>query len=175
MSPAYDQPDARERIFVERDAACVNVRLKMIDRNQRLIRRDAERLCRGESDEERPRQSRLVDDRDRVQLVERNFRLTERVGDDGKNRLHVRSGRDFRHDAAVEFMDVDLRREGRAEDASRVVDDGGGGLVAARFDRKYLHCGFSRRLEFKNKSPPRSERDGVVFYSRLTGGVNGRG
>ena len=139
MTPAHDETYARERIFVKRDAARVDVRLKVIDRNERFIRRDAERFRRRKTYKKRPREPWFVHHRDRAKIVKPDLRLVERLRDDGKNRLHMRSRRYFRNDSPVKLMHVDLRRQGRAQNVAVLVDDRRRCFIATRFYRKYFH------------------------------------
>lgn len=135
MTAAHNQADARKQVFVKGDFTRVDMRLQVIDCNERFFFSDAQRLSRRQADEQRPRQAGLVHDRDGVKVVERDLRLFKSFGDDGQNRFQVRSRRNLGHDAPETLMRVDLRRQGRAEYVSISVDDCRRRLVATCFDR----------------------------------------
>ena len=115
MAAADYEPDARKDILVERDFARVNVRLKMIDRDERQIIGDAKRLGRRKTDQQGSGEPRLVNDGDRVEIAGRKIRLFERLGHDRKNRVKMLARRYFRNDAPVKAVRVDLGREQDAQ------------------------------------------------------------
>ena len=94
---------------IQRDA--VQVGLHMIDTDQRLPHRPRERLRSGHTDEERTDESRPMRDGDRVDVSERRVRLAQRAIDDGKDLLDMGARGDLRHDAAVDGVEVKLRRD----------------------------------------------------------------
>ena len=70
-------------------------------------------------------------------VAERDFRFVERLVRDARDRLDVGTSRDLGDDAAVEAVNVDLRRHDVGGDAAAVVvrlDHRCAGLVAGAFD-----------------------------------------
>ena len=86
-----------------------DVPLNMVDRNQRQFQRIGQRLCPAHPRQKRTHQSRSAGDRDRIQILKRTARLGKRAIQQGIQRLHMHSGGDFRHHAAVQRVPVDLR------------------------------------------------------------------
>ena len=90
-------------------------------------------------DQEASGQSRTVGDGDRVQLVQLGAGLLKRPVDHGNDRQEVLPRGDLGDDAAVDRVDLCLRRYDVGEDDAAVLDDGGPRLVAACLDPEYLH------------------------------------
>ena len=67
-------------------------------------------------------------------------RLLERLIGQRGDGLDVLTRRDLRHDAAVERVQVGLRRDGVGENFSSVLDDRDGGFVAGGFKSEDLHA-----------------------------------
>ena len=136
MTAARDQANVRRFEVGKREVVGGDVSLDVIDRNQRLVQRVRERLCERHSYEQRPQKSRTVRHRHAVEFVRPHARIGERFGHDARYRHDVIARRDLGDDAAVAFVDVDLRRDHVGEDLS-AARDRARGLVARRLDREY--------------------------------------
>ena len=49
---------------------------------------------------------------------------------------------EFRHDAAIEAMPVDLRMQDMREQSATLVEDGDGAFITGGFDREHAHFAF---------------------------------
>ena len=74
---ADDQADAGKHVAAARQPAGVDVGLQVIHGQQRQVAGDAQRLGRGQPDQQRPGQARRVGHGDRVEVGERDVRLCE--------------------------------------------------------------------------------------------------
>ena len=117
--------------------------LEVVDRHQRLVVDQRNRLGGGEADDHAADQARAGGGGDAVDLVERLAGLHHRLGDDAIERLDMGARGDLRHHAAERRMLADLRQHDIGQDLARPVaralDHRGGGLVACRLDSEYKH------------------------------------
>ncbi len=81
---------------------------------------------------------------DEIHLAKRDRGFGERLADDGHDGAHMRPRRQLGHDATVRVME-ELRGDDVREERA-VAEDGGGGLIAGRFDAEDGHV--ARCYEF---------------------------
>lgn len=111
------------------------VTFEMVDRDQRPIMRERNRLRRHQADHDAANQSWTRGRRDGVHVVEGMAGTIKGLGDDAVEDDRVSAGGDLGHDAAKgrmlgEIGAHDIRQDG-AGAVSVTPDDGGGGIVAA--------------------------------------------
>ncbi len=124
----------------------------MIDAQQRLIRRQRQALGVIDADQQRTDQTRSARHGDGVKLRRGHAGVVQRLIDDVADRLDVGARGEFREDAAVFGVQVDLRGDDVGDNRLAVDHDGGGGLVAGRFNAE--NCGHVKHLIcFKPTSP----------------------
>ena len=107
---------------------------EMVDRDQRLARRQRQPLGGDQADHHAADQPRPGGRGDRVDLAERDTRLGQRFLDQARQDLDMGARRDLRNDAAKGAMRRFLPGETMGEDAPVRADQGRRRLVAARFD-----------------------------------------
>jgi hypothetical protein len=105
-----------------------------------LLERHRERLRRSHADHQRPRETGAARDRDRVQVLQPDPRLGDRLLDRRLQRVEMGARRDLRHDAAVARVLVHARRDRVAEQGA-TAHDADTGLVAARLDAQHEGLG----------------------------------
>ena len=115
----------------------------MIDRDQRLLADEGDRLGGREPHDDTADQARSCGGGDAVEAGEAYACICHRLGDHDIERLHMRARRDLRHDAAEGGVRVDLREHDVGENPPRPLrkplDDRRAGLVARRFDAEHEH------------------------------------
>ena len=82
---------------------------------------------------------------DAADVGEGDLRLAQGVIDDGEEPLEMGASGDLRDDAAESRVQVGLRGDDAREDARLISEDGGGGLVAGRFDGEEVGHRWSSR------------------------------
>ena len=111
---------------------------QVIDRKQRLMVGQRDRLRGGQADDQAADQARAGSGGDAVQIAKRHLRFSHRLADDVIERLHMGACGDFRHHAAERRMLVDLGQhhigQNRALRLAGPLDQGRGGLIAGRLD-----------------------------------------
>ncbi len=119
------------------------VRLQVVDRDQRLVVHEGDRLGHGQPNDHATDQPRPGGGGNAVERGERKLRLVHRFGDDGIQRLDMGAGGDFRHHAAESRMLADLRENDIGQDAAvafRIsLHHGGSRFVAGGFDAEDDH------------------------------------
>ena len=112
--------------------------------------RHAEAVGRGlgkvDADEHRADQPRRVGDGDGVDVLPGQVRLVKRRIRQGVDGLDVLARGKLGHDAAVEPVQGDLRRDAVGQDGSSVLHDGDGSLVAGGFHGEDLHSSSFLRM-----------------------------
>ena len=98
-----------------------------------------QRFRRADADEQRAGEAGPVRHGDRIQPARAQIRLRQRRLDHRQHRREVLARRHLRHDAAVAVVQRGLRCDHVGEQPVPVLDDGGRGLVAGRFDPEDLH------------------------------------
>ena len=112
----------------------MDVTLKMIHRNERLIERMCESLAIGNADEERANEAGTLRNANRVKIGEGQPRLEKSLPDDGHDLAEVFARGKFGHDAAVFAVNINLRGDDAGKNFAAVRDDGGSGFIARRFN-----------------------------------------
>jgi hypothetical protein len=72
MSTAHDEADARKNVSPGGHAARIDVRVDVVDRDERHLERQGQRLGRADADQQRPDQARPVVNGDRSDLTDRD-------------------------------------------------------------------------------------------------------
>ena len=106
------------------------VRPDVIDTDQRDTERPTERLGRCHADQQRADQTRSVPHRDRINLVQRDAGVFNRLLDHPGDPLGVGPAGQFRNDAAVFRMDLVLAGDHAGENISAIAHDRCSRLVA---------------------------------------------
>ncbi len=86
--------------------------------------------------QQRPDQPRPRRHGDRADIGQRHPGIRQGAVDDRSDDLDVPSRGQFRHDPAVRRVHLDLGSHHRAADDPTALENGGGGLIAGRFDAK---------------------------------------
>ena len=107
----------------------------VVDRHQRHAECERGCLCKIHPDQHRADQPRRIGDGNGINVAARQVRRFQRLIGKAIDRLNVLSRGNFRHHAAVEFVDLDLRGDAVGQDLPPVADNGNGGLVAGGFNR----------------------------------------
>ncbi len=107
---------------------------EMVDRDQRLARRQRQRLAGDEAHHHPADQPGSRGGGDRVDLRQRHPRLGQRGLDQRRQHLDMRARRDLGHDAAIGPVRRFLARQPVREHGAVARHQRGGGLVAARFE-----------------------------------------
>ena len=143
VAAAHDQRQGREFDVAPRRALLqddrVDVALDVVDAEQWHVERGGQTLGVGHSHEQRPDQTRTTGDGDCVEVGVLDFRPAERFAHDRYDRAEVLACREFGHDAPVERMNVELRRNDVREEEIAVRDHRGGRLVTGCLDTKQVH------------------------------------
>ena len=108
----------------------VNVRLEMMGRVERLVVKDGESAGGKGADEKTSDETRSMSDGNGVNIVNGEIGVIERFFNDGIDGFDVAAGGNFRDDAAIFGMDVDLRDDNIRQDFLSVFDNCCGGFVA---------------------------------------------
>ncbi len=117
----------------------VDVRLDVIDADQRLAERPGQPLGRRKADQQRAGQAGAVGDRDRIDLRPAEMRTRQRLADHAGQLLDMAAGGDLRHDSAVGLVQRHLAEDDRSQHLATAADDGGGRLVAGGLDAEHRH------------------------------------
>ncbi len=142
MPAADDQTERREDTLdslVGVEQPRPEVRVHVIDSDQRHAERPREGLGGRDTHEQGTDQPGAVPDCDRIEIGERYAGLREGLVNDRRDPLRVSAAGEFGHHASVLGMDVVLARDHGTPDAPRVLDDGGGGLIATALDAQHQH------------------------------------
>ena len=108
-----------------------HVALDVVDRNQRPLRGIAQPLHAADAREQRAHQPWPVGDGQGVHVLQGHPRLLERLIHHPVAGVHVRAAGDFRNDAAIERVQIHLRKNHIAQNAAAVFHHGRRGFVAA--------------------------------------------
>ena len=137
----------------------------MVDRDERLLGDERDRLGGGEADDHAADQAGTGCRRDPVERRERELRLDHRLRDDMVERLDVRAGRDLRHHAAVGLVFGGLREHDVGEDFAAPIVAAphhcGSSLVAGRLDAENEHVNL--RSSSRGAAEGRVSKDDPIF------------
>ena len=117
----------------------VDVRFKMMSWIEWFVVDDGQRASGESADKEGTDEARCVGYGDSVDVVNGKVGVFERFIDDGLDGFDMGASGDFRNDASVFGMDIDLRDDNVRQNMGAVCDDGGGGFVAGGFDSQDFH------------------------------------
>src|SRR5262249_46818673 len=112
----------------------VNMRLDVVDTDERNPQRHRQHLGRTDADEEGPDQAWRMVYRDAADLVERDAGFLQRFIDDGQESLQVRPRGYLGHDATEAGVQIGLRGDDVGQDGRLFGEDRGGGFVAGGFE-----------------------------------------
>ena len=119
------------------------MRLKVVDRHQRLVVDQRDCLGGGETHDHAADQAGPGSRGDAVDVSKSLAGLHQGLADDTVERLDMGARGDLRHHAAERGMFGDLRQHDIGQDFAQPVagalDDRGGGLVACGLDSEYKH------------------------------------
>lgn len=119
----------------------VNMAFDMVDTDQRQLRRKAQRLRIGDADQQRTDQSGTLRDGDGRKVSEVGAGAAECLADDRHNRAQMFARRQFRYNAAVLAVRVELRSDDGRKDTLAIFHHGGRGFVAGAFNGENPHPG----------------------------------
>ena len=145
--PAGDD-EAQKRRFQIRVRQIVgrDMPADMVHRDERHAEAVGRGLGKVDADEHRADQPRRVGDGDGVDVLPGQVRLVKRRIRQGVDGLDVLARGKLGHDAAVEPVQGDLRRDAVGQDGSSVLHDGDGSLVAGGFHGEDLHSSSFLRM-----------------------------
>ena len=84
--------------------------VEMMNSYQRDIFRKRQRLGRSHADNQSSHETRSVSNADQIDIIDLHARLRKRLGDHRRNIFQMLSRRDLRYHAAVQRVNIDLRR-----------------------------------------------------------------
>ena len=113
---------------------------EVVDGDKRFGVRRGDRLGGHHADDDAADQSRAACRGDAVEIAERDAGIGHGARDDAVEIVEVGARGDFRHDAAIRPVLVELRQHDVGQDRPVVANDRGGGFVAACFDAENDHC-----------------------------------
>ena len=143
----------------------VDVRLEVVDRDERTAERVGHPFGSIHPDDQCTGEPWSLGDGDGVEIVAIDACLPQRLLDHWDDGRHMTSRGKLGHDAAVAFMEVELRRYDRGEDPASSRNDCRRRFVTRRLDAKHDH-GNSR----SGRNGPRGHQ---VVPARLAGPGNG--
>ena len=106
---------------------------QVMHRDERLFSGKGKPLRVIDPDEQRTDQAGIGGHGDGVDVRESDARRAEGVTGDAAHRLNVAARRDFRHNAAVNLVFGNLRRDNGGKRTASVLHHSGGGFVTGRF------------------------------------------
>ena len=115
------------------------MRFVMVDADERFPQGERDGLRGLESDEQGHRQTRPLRGGNGVELLRLHTRFAQRGLHDGNQIPQMFAGGEFRHDAAVFGVQLDLRGDGAGQNPA-VAHDGGAGFVAGSFKGQESSC-----------------------------------
>ena len=144
MAAGDDQHERRElRLLLAVQPGGVDVPFEVVDRDERLVVGEGQRLGEVPADQQRAGQPRPERRGHGVDLAHRAAGLRQRFVEHRDDRADVLAGRQLGDDAAVRGVHLDLRSDDAGEQVTPVFDDADGGLVAGGLDAEDLHAGSS--------------------------------
>ena len=131
MSTGNEQCEKRiRRFFIAIEKRGKDVSVQVIDGVERLVRREGERFCRRNTDDEAADQAGAARDRDCIDVGKTQLSAAERVVDRCREQRDVLTARDFRDDTAVLRMKRVLIGRHARQHVAAVAHDGGRGIIA---------------------------------------------
>ena len=149
------QANARVDLAIGKgELAGVEVAFQVIDRDERNVERQGQRLGRGQADDQGPDQARPRGDGDHPQVAERDSRPAQGLVDHGQHLPDVGSRGDLRNHPAEPLMQAHLRSHHAGEDPRhpdgrrpRPLEHRRPGLVAGGLDGQEDQAGCGHRWD----------------------------
>ena len=107
---------------------------EMVDGDEGLLLDKCEGFGRGVPDQKGAGEAGPGGGGEEIDLFECDVRLSQCLGEDRPHLEEMVAGGDFGDDTSVGAMEIDLSRDLAGKDLAVLVQDGHGGLVAARLD-----------------------------------------
>ena len=114
----------------------------VVDGDERLVCGVAQALHAADPGEQRADKPRPVGDGEGIDILQAHIRRPECLVNHAVTGFDVRTAGDFRHDAAIERMKVNLAENDVGDDGAPILDDRGGGFVAGGFQRQNANVVF---------------------------------
>jgi hypothetical protein len=118
------------------------MRLVMVDADEWFPQGERDGLRDLASDEQGQRQTRSLRGGDGIELPRLDIRIAQRGLHDGNQIPQMFAGGQFRHNAAVFGVQLDLRGDGAGQNPA-VAHDGGAGFIAGSFKGQKSHVCWS--------------------------------
>ena len=142
MSTRYDKAQEWRLQVRIGDVVRGHMPFDVVDGNERLACGVAQALHAADAGEQRADKSRPVGDGEGIDILQAHVCRPECFVNHAVAGFDVRTAGDFRHDAAIERMEVNLAENDVGDDGASVLDDGGGGFVAGGFQRQNANVVF---------------------------------
>jgi hypothetical protein len=136
MTAAYDQANARENVPARRQPAGVNVAFDVIGPNERDSEGDGKHFGCAEAYQQGPDQTRGVVNGNATDVLQANPGFLERLINDGKKSLQMRSGRNLGNNAAEASVQIGLGSDDAGKNGWLVGEDGSSRFIAGGFNAK---------------------------------------
>ena len=153
MAARHQQQEKREADVVGQPAS-QRMAFQMVDRNERPVACQRQRLTHGDADDHATDQAGAAGRRDAVELVEADVRLRQRLAHQPIEMVEMGARRDLGHHPPERTMLLELREHQRGADESRVGHHRRRGLVAGCLDAEHDHDA--------NLRPISERRDGGI-------------
>ena len=134
MAAAHDQCEGREADFSVFEQHRVNVPFDVIGGDQRQLAGEAQRLGVSDTHQQRADQPGALSDSDCTEVFQTDIGFGKRLLHYGYYGSQVFSRGQFRNDAAVPCVSVQLRSHNARSHLPAIHDNGGGSFVARAFD-----------------------------------------
>lgn len=134
MAAARDQGDGRKLNAGIGEQNGMDVTFDMVYGNERNMPGETKRFGIGNANEERADQTRAFSDRDRAQIIELHSCLVERLAHDWNNRAQLLARSEFRYDAPVPGVYIQLRCDHGRSDVRAIFNHGGRSFITRALD-----------------------------------------
>lgn len=131
-----DERKGRRLLFQHR---CQQVTFHMVHTDGRHAPGKSQRLSAGRSHQQRADQARACRVSQCVDIAGLLAGLIQHLADQRQHALDVIARGQFRHDAAVDAMQVDLAEQGVSQQAALTVIERDAGFIAGGFQSQYEH------------------------------------
>ena len=142
VSARYDKAQKRRLQIRIGDVVRGHMPFDVVDGDERLVCGVAQALHAADAGEQRADKPRPVGDGEGIDILQAHVRCPERLVNHAVAGFDVRAAGDFRDDAAIERMEVNLAENDVGDDGAPILDDGGSGFVAGRFQRQNANVVF---------------------------------
>ena len=127
---------------------CRHMATDMVNRDEGLFRRKCQALGEIDPHQHRTNESRRSSNGHGIHFAGGKACLLQRFGGHPTDGFDVAAGGGLRDDPAVELVFFHLRMDDRGTDLPAILNDRGGGLIAAGFDTENFHTGSGLVLFF---------------------------